>query len=164
MGCCLPWKAMTIVGSLSNLHVLKLKYEAFKGPEWEPIEGKFDQLKYLQLYGLDLKHWRAENIHFSKLRRLVIRNFMSLKKIPFGIGEIPTLDLIELQHYRPSVVTSAEEIQAEQLNMGNDFLRLRIVDFPFLGHAPLQGVLYWGVVETRVGLLLQLWFYVLVDA
>ncbi|CAA3010728.1 late blight resistance homolog R1A-10 [Olea europaea subsp. europaea] len=127
-GCCLPWEDMTIIGSLSNLQVLKLKPDAFKGPEWEPIEGEFDQLKYLLLDGLDLKHWRAENIHFPKLRQLVIRWCSSLEMIPFGIGEIPTLDSIELLHCSPIVVTSAKEIKEEQLNMGNDFIRLRVND------------------------------------
>ncbi|CAA3004523.1 late blight resistance homolog R1A-10 [Olea europaea subsp. europaea] len=129
MGCRLPWKDMTIVGSLSNLQVLKLRYKAFECPEWEPIEGEFDQLKYLLLAGLDLKHWRAENIHFPKLRQLVIRWCSSLEMIPFGIAEIPTLDSIELLHCSPTVVTSAKEIKEEQLNMGNDFFRLRVNDY-----------------------------------
>ncbi|KAL0356091.1 UNVERIFIED_CONTAM: hypothetical protein Sradi_4056000 [Sesamum radiatum] len=41
-GCKNPWEDMTIIGSsLPNLEVLALYGNAFKGPEWSPVEGQF---------------------------------------------------------------------------------------------------------------------------
>ncbi|KAL0284405.1 UNVERIFIED_CONTAM: putative late blight resistance proteinR1A-10 [Sesamum angustifolium] len=57
-GCGLPWGSMTIIGSLPNLEVLKLKKDACRGQEWEPVEEQFCQLKYLLLEELDLVQWR----------------------------------------------------------------------------------------------------------
>ncbi|KAL0440960.1 UNVERIFIED_CONTAM: hypothetical protein Sradi_0034900 [Sesamum radiatum] len=43
--CRFPWRKMTIIGSsLPNFEVLKLE-DAFRGPEWNPIEGEFLRLK-----------------------------------------------------------------------------------------------------------------------
>ncbi|KAL2515303.1 putative disease resistance RPP13-like protein 3 [Forsythia ovata] len=123
----IPWNDMTIVGSLPNLEVLKLKTYAFSGREWEPNEGEFLQLKFLLLDCIYLEHWRADSIHFPSLQRLVLKGCYDLKEIPCGIGEIPTLQSIELRRCRDSVATSAKEIQMEQLELGNDGLQVQIM-------------------------------------
>ncbi|KAL0286316.1 UNVERIFIED_CONTAM: putative disease resistance protein [Sesamum angustifolium] len=127
-GCRIPWKDMTIVGSLPSLERLKLRDYAFVGPEWEPTEGEFMQLNFLYIDGSDLVQWRADSIHFPILRHLIIENCLKLEAVPYGIGEIPSLQSIELDESSPSAVTSAEEILEEQRSLGNDSLHVHIYD------------------------------------
>ncbi|KAL2515331.1 Disease resistance protein RPP8 [Forsythia ovata] len=123
----IPWEDITIVGSLPNLQVLKLKRFAFLGPEWEPNEGEFLELKFLLLELSNLKYWRADSIHFPKLERLFIKDCRDLEEIPSGIGEITTLQSIEVYNSKDSLETSAKEIQETQQSFGNDDLQVRIV-------------------------------------
>ncbi|KAL0356316.1 UNVERIFIED_CONTAM: putative disease resistance RPP8-like protein 2 [Sesamum radiatum] len=127
-GCRIPWKDMTIVGSLPNLERLKLRDYAFVGPEWEPTEGEFVRLNFLYIDGSDLVQWRAESIHFPILRHLTIENCLRLEAVPSGIGEIQTLQSIELDESSPSAVTSAEEILEEQRSLGNESLHVHIYE------------------------------------
>ncbi|KAM3325058.1 putative late blight resistance protein R1B-14 isoform X2 [Capsicum chacoense] len=69
-GCQLPWSQMKILCKLPKLEVLKLKYYAFRGSEWEPTDEHFQQLKFLLLDGTDLIHWKASSIQFPSLRVL----------------------------------------------------------------------------------------------
>ncbi|CAA2969312.1 Hypothetical predicted protein [Olea europaea subsp. europaea] len=108
-GCRIPWKHMTIVGSIPNLEVLKLRYHAFYGPEWEPREGEFCKLKFLLLHSMRLKQWRAYKTHFPSLVRLILRACLELMEIPCSIGDISTLQIIDLDDTSPSAVTSAKE-------------------------------------------------------
>ncbi|KAL2464553.1 Disease resistance protein RPP13 [Forsythia ovata] len=128
MGCELHWENMTIVGSLPNLQMLKLNFNSFVGLEWEPNEGEFLQLKYLLLSQINLENWIANSIHFPSLERLVIDECEYLKEIPRDIGEIPTLESIEVSDCSDSVVTSAKLIKEEQHSLGNDYLQVRIVN------------------------------------
>ncbi|KAL2515660.1 Disease resistance protein RPP13 [Forsythia ovata] len=121
-----PWEDMTIVGSSPNLQVLKLKHYAFKGPKWESNEGEFLQLKFFLIEEIDLKHWIADHIHFPSLQHLVIKECTCLEELPCGIGDIPTLESIELHNCADSLVTSATEIQEEQQNLGNDGLKVLV--------------------------------------
>ncbi|KAL2490426.1 Disease resistance RPP8-like protein 3 [Abeliophyllum distichum] len=117
--CYLSWEDMTIVGSLPNLQVLKLLCVSFVGLEWKPNEGEFLQLKYLLLDRIYLENWIANSTHFPSLERLVIESCPNLKEIPFGIGEIPTLESIEVSNFcRDSVVASAKQIQEEKQELG----------------------------------------------
>ncbi|KAL0457863.1 UNVERIFIED_CONTAM: hypothetical protein Slati_0413500 [Sesamum latifolium] len=45
--CEIPWEDMTIIGSLPNLEVLKLHYDAFKGPEMESSCRRISSTKIL---------------------------------------------------------------------------------------------------------------------
>ncbi|KAL0417030.1 UNVERIFIED_CONTAM: putative late blight resistance proteinR1A-10 [Sesamum latifolium] len=125
-GCGLSWARMTIVGSLPNLEVLKLKKDACRGQEWEPVEDQFCRLKYLLLEELDLVQWRTNETHFPCLQSLVIRSCFRLREIPSTIGDITTLQMIELVDCHPSAVTSAKQIQEEQESMGNEDLKVCI--------------------------------------
>ncbi|KAL0376422.1 UNVERIFIED_CONTAM: putative late blight resistance proteinR1B-8 [Sesamum calycinum] len=131
----LHWSYMTTVGSLSNLEVLKIRKCTFKGQEmqprddeeWVPTQGGFCSLQFLRLEKLNnLVHWQADETHFPRLRHLLIQGCSALEEIPSGIGEIPTLEIIELDECSPSVVASAKQIQEDQREYGNDGLEVRI--------------------------------------
>ncbi|XP_022845057.1 putative late blight resistance protein homolog R1B-14 isoform X1 [Olea europaea var. sylvestris] len=126
IGCTLNREEMEIIGWLPNLQVLKIKEQIFPGSKWEFKNGGFLQLKVLLLDEVYLENWIADSIHFPELQRLVIKNCRDLK-IPSGIGEIPTLQSIELFHCGNSVITSAKQIQEEQENLGNDSLQVLII-------------------------------------
>ncbi|GFP92372.1 putative late blight resistance protein homolog r1b-14 [Phtheirospermum japonicum] len=126
IGCGIPWERMTVVGALPNLEVLKLK-NACRDAEWDPVEGQFRQLKYLLLEDGEIVHWRADQTHFPRLERLVIRSCLKLMEIPLEIGEISTLQTIELVDYHPPAVTmSAKRIEEEQESMGNEGLKVHV--------------------------------------
>ncbi|KAL2493690.1 putative disease resistance protein [Forsythia ovata] len=125
-GCGISWKNMTIVGSLPNLEVLKLKDHAFEGPVWETNEGEFCKLKFLLIERTHLENWKASKTHFPSLQCLSLRYCYKLVEIPSGIGEIPTLQVIRLYECCPSAVISAELIQEEQQSFGNDVLQVCI--------------------------------------
>lgn len=117
---------MKIIGSLPNLEVLKLKRHACDGTEWETTEGEFDQLKFLLIDTTDLHLWTTESCTFPRLERISLYDCQNLIEIPCGIGEIPTLQLIEVDIRNSSVVESAESLKEEQESYGND-LEVRLL-------------------------------------
>ncbi|CAA3009166.1 late blight resistance homolog R1A-3 isoform X1 [Olea europaea subsp. europaea] len=127
-GCRIPWKHMTIVGSMPNLEVLKLLHNAFEGPVWEPTEGEFCKLKYLLLHDIDLAQWRADNTHFPRLDCLVLMECFKLEEIPCSFGDMLTLEIIVLDDAIPSAVTSSEKIKEEQKDWGNDSFHVSVLD------------------------------------
>lgn len=124
--CQLRWEDVTMVGSLPNLEVLKLRFDACEGEVWEPNEGEFRELKFLELYWLDLVEWRADDSHFPKLKCLKIRWCSELKEIPIEIGSILSLEMIKLTGVSPSVAASAELILDQLRSFGNDILQVSI--------------------------------------
>ncbi|XP_057800173.1 putative late blight resistance protein homolog R1A-3 [Salvia miltiorrhiza] len=60
----LPWNEMTIIGSLPNLQVLKLRNYACKGTYWMTIEGNFRELRFLLIDRSGLVDWITEASHF----------------------------------------------------------------------------------------------------
>ncbi|KAL0446706.1 UNVERIFIED_CONTAM: putative late blight resistance proteinR1A-10 [Sesamum latifolium] len=122
----LPWEDMVTVGKIPNLEVLKLKDHAFSGRVWEPVDGGFLALKFLLLENNELEFWKATSTHFPSLQHLVLRLCDALVEIPCGIGEISTLQLIELYSCGHSAVRSAKRIHEEQQSIGNDDLEVRI--------------------------------------
>ncbi|KAL3812764.1 hypothetical protein ACJIZ3_014032 [Penstemon smallii] len=123
-GCTLPWTSLTVVGSLPNLEVLKLKDDAFVGSVWETNEGEFPQLEYFLIASCSLEHWRMEETHFPRLRRLSLKSCFELVEIPSDIGNIPTLEIIELFECSAPVVNSAHQIKEEQQRYGNEDFRV----------------------------------------
>ncbi|XP_073127772.1 putative late blight resistance protein homolog R1B-14 [Henckelia pumila] len=127
------WENMTIIGSLPNLQVLKIinirhftddhEYE-----EWKPVEGQFLQLKYFHSSLDYVVKWEVEKEHFPSLESLRLMRAWSLHEIPCGIGEIDTLQLIELRKCRISLVNSAKLLQKQQHENGNIPFQLRIVN------------------------------------
>ncbi|KAG6395759.1 hypothetical protein SASPL_141883 [Salvia splendens] len=115
-GCGISWEEMRgMIGSLVNLEVLKLEYLSVVGEEWVAVEGDFPMLKFLLMERLDLRCWMAEGVDFPSLQRLIIRHCSRLEGIPCGVGEIPTLEVIEVDHCTPMAADSAREILEEQV-------------------------------------------------
>ncbi|KAL0429865.1 UNVERIFIED_CONTAM: putative late blight resistance proteinR1B-16 [Sesamum radiatum] len=124
VGCRLPWQGLTIVGSLSYLQVLKLKSDSLVGRCWKSKQGEYPQLKYLLMQCLDIEYWQMEDTAFPCLQHLEIVNCDSLNGIPPEVGEIPTLELIEVFASKDAW-NSAKQIEEEQRGMGNDVLQVR---------------------------------------
>ncbi|CAA3031201.1 late blight resistance homolog R1A-10 [Olea europaea subsp. europaea] len=122
----IDWKYMRIFGSLPNLEVLKLREYAFQGREWIPNEGEFLTLKFLLIWETDLVHLRANSTHFPCLEHLILRNCSKLVEIPSDIGDIPTLQIIEIDCSSPSAADSAKKILDDQQSLGNDGLKVFI--------------------------------------
>ncbi|KAL9170797.1 hypothetical protein ABFS82_04G169800 [Erythranthe guttata] len=124
----LRWEDLTVIGSLPHLEVLKLMgLNSIVGNEWNPVEGEFIRLKFLGIYYCyDLMHWNADRSHFPVLENLVLEGLSKLDEIPFDIGEIPTLGLIELDGCSESAAISAVRILEEQESLGNEGLQVRV--------------------------------------
>ncbi|KAA8529861.1 hypothetical protein F0562_034370 [Nyssa sinensis] len=124
----LNWEHTSTLGKLPHLEVLKLKDNAFLGQLWEPLNEGFRLLKVLQLGKTDLVHWKASGHHFPSLQRIVLRHCTSLKAIPSGLGDIYTLQMIELYCPTSSAAASARLIQLkrQQLGMVENWLKLVI--------------------------------------
>ncbi|KAK4433089.1 putative late blight resistance proteinR1A-10 [Sesamum alatum] len=123
-GFVLSQQDMATIGSLPNLHVLQLRRCSFRGGKWETTEGEFSRLKFLQIESANLKHWLTESSHFPNLERLVLHGCRELGEIPDVIGEIPTLELIEVPRWPKSLMDSAIRIKEEQQESGNDLLQV----------------------------------------
>ncbi|XP_057773792.1 putative late blight resistance protein homolog R1B-8 [Salvia miltiorrhiza] len=126
--CVIQMGFLTTVCALHHLEVLKISLCKFESEEWEAAEGdEFRSLQFLLLNHSDVVRWRADETNFPRLRHLIIQHCRELEEIPAGIGEIPTLQLIELERCNDSAVTSAKQIQEEQQSeYGNYDLQLRI--------------------------------------
>ncbi|XP_019177620.1 PREDICTED: disease resistance protein RPH8A-like isoform X2 [Ipomoea nil] len=109
----LPWKEMGTIGKLPHLEVLKLKDFAFCGPTWKPSKQGFRELKALLISRSNLEHWNASPNHFPVLERLVLRYCWELKQVPINFAKIGTLNLIVLECFYYSLVTSALKGKAD---------------------------------------------------
>ncbi|XP_019255792.1 PREDICTED: putative late blight resistance protein homolog R1A-10 isoform X2 [Nicotiana attenuata] len=121
----LPWEDMANIVMLPNLQELKIKYNGFDGDVWKlNDEEAFNQLKFLLISAINLKHWEASSANFPRLERLVLKRCYYLEEIPQDLGEICTLASIELHECSISAAKSVNEIQEEQASMGNDCLSI----------------------------------------
>lgn len=122
-----PWEEISVLSSLPELQVLKLKKFAFQGAKWGTNEMFFPKLKFLLLGKTDLMYWEASDINFPNLECLLLYNCKNLIEISVGIGDIPTLELIELYGCGSSANDSAKRMQQEQQHyMANDGLNMKI--------------------------------------
>ncbi|KAJ9552089.1 hypothetical protein OSB04_016134 [Centaurea solstitialis] len=128
-GCRLPWSGMSKIQWLPNLEVLKLLNYAFEGPSWDTGEGQFRQLKFLKLQNLDIQQWDTDSGNFSCLKRLVLLECYHLKGIPDAVGDIPTLEMIDIDKRNHTLVKSANRIREEQHIMGNYELKVNVIGF-----------------------------------
>ncbi|KAK6117462.1 hypothetical protein DH2020_048789 [Rehmannia glutinosa] len=118
-GSYLPWEDMATLAVLPKLEVLKLTSFAFDGYKWTTVEDGFVELKILLLENSDPKIWDADDFHFPKLQQLVLRECHRLTEIPEGIGNILTLQMIEVQDCSFCVIQSARKIHEQQQMLGN---------------------------------------------
>nr|XP_027117915.1 putative late blight resistance protein homolog R1A-10 [Coffea arabica] len=107
----LPWEDMTNVAKLPNLEVLKLKNYAFRGSTWKLTDEVFRCLKQLLIEKTDIVQWEAEDDHFPCLQFLILRSCEFLAELPYVLGEIPTLERIELHYCNESAELSAQEFK-----------------------------------------------------
>nr|GMD81199.1 putative late blight resistance protein homolog R1B-14 isoform X1 [Ipomoea batatas] len=121
------WEDMAIIHTLPNLEILKLRYNAFCGPEWKATGNGFCKLKYLEVTGHStLEHWSVVADHFPILECIFLNGCDHLVEFPTGFGEINTLQLIHLKHCSSSLVTSAKNIQEDRRDFGDDKLVLHV--------------------------------------
>ncbi|KAK4344289.1 hypothetical protein RND71_037383 [Anisodus tanguticus] len=122
----LPWEDVSTLVILPNLEELKLKDQAVRGEVWRlSDEYKFERLKVL-FRGLTLESWEANSANFPNLKRLVLKKCKLLWEIPRDFGGICTLESIELHNCSTSAEDSAREIEQEQVDMGNNCLKVDI--------------------------------------
>uniref|UniRef100_A0A3Q7ICE6 NB-ARC domain-containing protein n=1 Tax=Solanum lycopersicum TaxID=4081 RepID=A0A3Q7ICE6_SOLLC len=110
----LDWSHISTLGMLPNLEVLKLKDYAFKGTQWEPLDGGFRLLRVLHIGRTNLEHWNASGHHFPRLQQVFLKHCSSLNEIPFGLVEVSSLQNIELFWPTPAAAASARIIQQEK--------------------------------------------------
>ena len=132
-GCVTNSGVLRTLCALHKLEVLTIAGCKFKSKEeireeeWELADGdEFCSLQFLSLQFLNLVRLIADETNFPRLCHLFVRNCKYLEEIHSGIGEIPTLQLIELEECRESAVASAKRIEEEQSEYGNYHLKLSI--------------------------------------
>nr|GLL33471.1 putative late blight resistance protein homolog R1C-3 isoform X3 [Ipomoea trifida] len=120
------WEDMAIISTLLNLEVLKLRQDAFCGPEWKATGNGFCKLKYLEVTAHStLQDWSVDADHFPILECIFLNDCRHLVEFPTGFGDINTLQLIHLKSCPFSLVTSAKKFQEERRDLGDDKLVLR---------------------------------------
>ncbi|KAL2559334.1 putative late blight resistance protein-like protein R1B-16 [Forsythia ovata] len=125
----LPWNEISQIGRLPNLEVLKLLFKSFEGKRWDMKDEKdeeFLNLKYLKLDNLDIAQWNASSDHFPCLERLVLLRCKQLEELPSCLGDVPTLQVIEMQWCNHSAAESARQIQENQKDIGNEDFKVLI--------------------------------------
>ncbi|KAG6407167.1 hypothetical protein SASPL_130151 [Salvia splendens] len=126
--CGVDWEELTMmVGSLPHLEKLSLLQNSVIGSVWTPVEGKFCHLKILTIDGCgDLVCWNADNSHFPVLKYLYLRDLCKLIEFPSSLGEIATLEQIELRFCSASSTISAMRTLVEQEELANESLQLSV--------------------------------------
>nr|GMC68612.1 putative late blight resistance protein homolog R1B-14 isoform X1 [Ipomoea batatas] len=118
------WEDMTIINTLPNLEALKLREDAFCGPEWKATGNGFSKLKYLEVTAhSSLKRWSVDADHFPILECIFLNQCHLLVEFPTGFGN--TLQLIDLKNCSSLLVTSAKDFQDERRDLGDDKLVIR---------------------------------------
>ncbi|XP_057488156.1 putative late blight resistance protein homolog R1A-10 isoform X2 [Actinidia eriantha] len=119
------WNEMsTISKSLPNLEVLNLLTFACVGKCWKTSDGDFPQLKFLKLVTIPIEEWQVSSNPFPMLQKLVLVGCCMLHSIPSKIGEVLTLQMIEVRECNTSVAISVHKIKEEQVSMGNNWLQI----------------------------------------
>ncbi|XP_027099479.1 putative late blight resistance protein homolog R1A-3 [Coffea arabica] len=124
---CLTRDAISAIGQLPNLEVLKLRKSAFLDLKWDMEDGEFIKLKFLQLSEVQIERWNACSEPFPSLQRLVLINCKGLEEIPSSFGDIPTLKIMRV-YWCHKATSSAQQIFEEQQDMGNDGFEVYVLD------------------------------------
>ncbi|KAL8494494.1 hypothetical protein ACS0TY_025338 [Phlomoides rotata] len=96
-----PWEEMSKIASLPNLEVLKLRFNAFRGPEWELEENGFPNLKALLIEDIDLVKLKWAHGSFKTLFVLRIKHCYKLEEL--HLGSLPLIYEIEVVDCNPLV-------------------------------------------------------------
>ncbi|KAL7163285.1 hypothetical protein ACSBR2_039391 [Camellia fascicularis] len=128
----IEWEEISVLGMmLHNLELLKLENDAAWGQQWATTDGGFPRLKFLKLKLLDVKQWITYSSHFPSLQHLSLERCQYLKEIPSSLGDILTLQLIEVNFCHFSVEESVKKIKEEQESIGNNWLKVLISKQPW---------------------------------
>nr|GMD15281.1 putative late blight resistance protein homolog R1B-14 [Ipomoea batatas] len=112
---------MSILGSLDELEVLKLDYQAFLGEVCDVSNIVFKRLKYLRIQKTDLVSWIVSKDSFPVLEYLVLSRCDSLDAIPSAFGEVESLKEMELIYINTKAANSARQIQNPNTDANMDF-------------------------------------------
>lgn len=125
-GTSLTSEEMSIIGRLENLEVLKLRFISYEDERWDTRDAEFRKLTFLKMEVEHLTEWNVHSSkHFPTLEQLVLSDCGNLQEIPYEIGQITTLQLIEVQGIcRKSLLESAKIVQHERVDMGKEELRI----------------------------------------
>lgn len=129
--CNLVWSDIAMIASLPRLQILILIGKAVVGEEWNFVEEEFLCLKYLRISGCDdLIKWNiAGTSNFPVLETLCLDYLSNLDEVPPSIGDMLTLEKIELCYCSESATISAVKILEEQESIGNEGLQLQLQCF-----------------------------------
>ncbi|KAK6127627.1 hypothetical protein DH2020_038632 [Rehmannia glutinosa] len=83
------------------------------GDCWVVADVGFRCLEFLHIGRTNLALWVASSHHFSKLRRLELRNCEKLKEIPIGLADIPCLQLLDLYYTKQAAVSARKILEAK---------------------------------------------------
>ncbi|XP_016452825.1 putative late blight resistance protein homolog R1A-3 [Nicotiana tabacum] len=119
------WSEAERLGQLECLEVLKLKENAFAGESWRPERGGFSQLQVLWIQRAELEIWEASELHFPRLRHLVLICCERLQAVPCELAGVPSLQEMNLEHTRRAV-KSAREIERKKM----DSTKFKLTIFP----------------------------------
>lgn len=113
----LPWSKISTISRLSNLEVLKLDGNAFRGRQWDVKDGEFPNLKVLKLRRLEMSEWTASDDSYPSLQQVLVRGCRKLEEIPDSFGSKCTMQLIEVRSCSDSAVNSALNIKEMQIEV-----------------------------------------------
>ncbi|KZT75801.1 hypothetical protein F511_47174 [Dorcoceras hygrometricum] len=103
-----------------------MSVDVAEASEWTPVEGQFLQLKYFHSSFDNLVKWEVEKEHFPSLERLILESVWYLDEIPCEIGKMDSLQIIELWKCPSSLAVSAQLIQKDQHENGNDTFQVLV--------------------------------------
>lgn len=116
----LPWIEISRIGSLPHLEVLKLLCRAFDGAQWDMRDGEFLKLKFLKLDSLNIEQWNISSDCLPSLEHLVLQSCKKFKEFSSCLGDVSTLQSVELHWCSRSSVNSIISIQEEVLEYTGD--------------------------------------------
>ncbi|KAH0638460.1 hypothetical protein KY285_035046 [Solanum tuberosum] len=90
--------------------VLKLLSRAFEGVQ----DGQFLKLKFLKLDSLNIEQWNISSDCLPSLEHLVLQSCKKLKEFPSCLGDVSTLQSVELHWCSCSSVNSIISIQEDE--------------------------------------------------
>ncbi|KAL8494682.1 hypothetical protein ACS0TY_025498 [Phlomoides rotata] len=116
-----PWEEMSKIASLPKLKVLKLRYNAFRGPEWELEENGFPNLEALLLEDIDLVKLKWAHGSCKNLIVLRIKHCYKLKEM--HLGNLPNIIEIEVVDCSPLTEWHVKDNSLKYSNKEHLFVR-----------------------------------------